>query len=83
MLVMIQRTEIYEYAKVLGNPQYILLPFQAYKLIYAQMLVEAGKTAEAFRYALPCRPPHKTFSVRKSSSIQLTIPFAPFEKVVS
>ncbi|CAM6048637.1 unnamed protein product [Sphagnum compactum] len=46
----IQRTEIFEYAKVLGNPQFVLLPFQPYKLVYAAMLAEAGKTAEALRY---------------------------------
>ncbi|CAK9226939.1 unnamed protein product [Sphagnum troendelagicum] len=44
------RTEIFEYAKVLGNPQFVLLPFQPYKLVYAAMLAEAGKTAEALRY---------------------------------
>ncbi|CAL5398061.1 unnamed protein product [Camellia sinensis] len=36
----IQRTELYEYSKVLGNPQFSLLPFQPYKLIYAHMLAE-------------------------------------------
>jgi hypothetical protein len=45
----IQRTEIYEYARVLGNPQSILISFQPYKLVYAEMLVECGKTAEALR----------------------------------
>ncbi|GLJ49692.1 hypothetical protein SUGI_1054510 [Cryptomeria japonica] len=46
----IQRTELYEYAKLLGNPQYILLPFQPYKLIYAQMLAEVGKVSDSLRY---------------------------------
>ncbi|AQK61207.1 Protein transport protein SEC16B-like protein [Zea mays] len=46
----IQRTEVYEYAKVLGNSQYILLPFQPYKLIYAYMLVEVGKVSDSLRY---------------------------------
>ncbi|XP_006646765.2 protein transport protein SEC16A homolog [Oryza brachyantha] len=46
----IQRTEIYEYAKVLGNSQYILLPFQPYKLIYAYMLAEVGRVADSLRY---------------------------------
>lgn len=46
----IQRTELYEYAKVLGNPQYILLPFQPYKLIYASMLAEIGKVSDSLRY---------------------------------
>ncbi|AQK67681.1 Protein transport protein SEC16B-like protein [Zea mays] len=46
----IQRTEVYEYAKVLGNSQYILLSFQPYKLIYAYMLVEVGKVSDSLRY---------------------------------
>lgn len=46
----IQRTELYEYAKALGNPQFTLLPFQPYKLLYAYMLAEAGKVSEARRY---------------------------------
>lgn len=46
----IQRTEIFEHAKVLGNPQSVLLTFQPYKLVYAEMLTEAGKTAEALRF---------------------------------
>ncbi|KAL6848479.1 hypothetical protein ACP4OV_021773 [Aristida adscensionis] len=46
----IQRTEVYEYAKVLGNSQYILLPFQPYKLIYAYMLAEVGRISDSLRY---------------------------------
>lgn len=46
----VQRTEIFEHAKVLGNPQSVLLTFQPYKLVYAEMLTEAGKTAEALRF---------------------------------
>uniref|UniRef100_A0ACD5Z8Q2 Uncharacterized protein n=1 Tax=Avena sativa TaxID=4498 RepID=A0ACD5Z8Q2_AVESA len=46
----IQRTEVYEYTKVLGNSQYILLPFQPYKLIYAYMLAEVGKLSDSLRY---------------------------------
>lgn len=46
----IQRTELYEYAKVLGNSQFVLLPFQPYKLIYANMLAEIGKTSDSLRY---------------------------------
>ncbi|CAN6242694.1 unnamed protein product [Urochloa humidicola] len=46
----IQRTEVYEYAKVLGNSQYILLPFQPYKLVYAYMLAEVGKISDSLRY---------------------------------
>lgn len=33
-----QRTELYEYSKVLENSQFILLPFQPYKFIYAYKL---------------------------------------------
>ncbi|XP_077236494.1 protein transport protein SEC16A homolog [Tasmannia lanceolata] len=46
----IQRTELYEYSKVLGNSQFILLPFQPYKIIYAHMLAEVGKASESLRY---------------------------------
>ncbi|EFJ27242.1 hypothetical protein SELMODRAFT_412240 [Selaginella moellendorffii] len=46
----IQRTEVYEFARVTGNSQFILLPFQPYKLIYASMLTEAGKINKALRY---------------------------------
>lgn len=46
----IQRTELYEYSKVLGNSQFLLLPFQPYKLIYAHMLAEVGKISDALKY---------------------------------
>ncbi|KAG9444336.1 hypothetical protein H6P81_015676 [Aristolochia fimbriata] len=46
----IQRTELFEYSKVLGNSQYILQPFQPYKLIYAYMLAEVGKLSDSLRY---------------------------------
>ncbi|KAG1359318.1 Protein transport protein sec16 [Cocos nucifera] len=46
----IQRTELYEYSKVLGNSQFILLHFQPYKLIYAYMLADMGKVPESLRY---------------------------------
>lgn len=46
----IQRTELYEYAKTIGNPQYVLVPFQPFKLLYAHMLAEAGRITEATRY---------------------------------
>ncbi|XP_024532259.1 protein transport protein SEC16B homolog isoform X1 [Selaginella moellendorffii] len=45
----IQRMEVYEFARVTSNSQFILLP---YKLIYASMLAEAGKINEALRYCL-------------------------------
>lgn len=46
----IQRTEVYEYSKVIGNSQFVLLPFQPYKLVYAYMLAEVGKIPESQRY---------------------------------
>ncbi|KAL7238569.1 hypothetical protein ACSBR2_004625 [Camellia fascicularis] len=46
----IQRTELYKYSKVLGNPQFSLLPFQPYKLIYAHMLAEVGKVSDSLKY---------------------------------
>ncbi|OWM86435.1 hypothetical protein CDL15_Pgr021522 [Punica granatum] len=46
----IQRTELYEYSKVLGNSQFILLPFQPYKIIYAHMLAEVGKVSDSLKY---------------------------------
>ncbi|CAL0311659.1 unnamed protein product [Lupinus luteus] len=46
----IQRTELYEYSKVLGNSQFILLPFQPYKLIYAYLLAEVGKVSDSLKY---------------------------------
>ncbi|KAK8934949.1 hypothetical protein KSP39_PZI014831 [Platanthera zijinensis] len=46
----IQRTEVYEYSKVIGNSQFVLLPFQPYKLVYAYMLAEVGKISESLRY---------------------------------
>ncbi|PKA66291.1 hypothetical protein AXF42_Ash006988 [Apostasia shenzhenica] len=46
----IQRTEIYEYSKVIGNSQFVLLPFQPYKLIYAYMLAEVGKVSDSLKY---------------------------------
>ncbi|KAJ8499013.1 hypothetical protein OPV22_009565 [Ensete ventricosum] len=46
----IQRTELYEYSKVLGNSQFILQSFQPYKLIYAYMLAEVGKISDSLKY---------------------------------
>ncbi|KAK9075737.1 hypothetical protein SSX86_004066 [Deinandra increscens subsp. villosa] len=46
----IQRTEVYEHAKLLGNSQYTLLPFQPYKLIYAHMLAEVGRVSDSLKY---------------------------------
>ncbi|XP_024391506.1 protein transport protein SEC16A homolog [Physcomitrium patens] len=46
----IQRTEIYEHAKVLGKPQSVVISFQPYKLVYAEMLVECGKAGDSLKY---------------------------------
>ncbi|KAG4973019.1 hypothetical protein JHK82_029952 [Glycine max] len=46
----IQRTELYEYSKVVGNSQFTLHPFQPYKLIYAFMLAEVGKVPDSLKY---------------------------------
>ncbi|KAH0470031.1 hypothetical protein IEQ34_001589 [Dendrobium chrysotoxum] len=35
---------------VIGNSQFVLLPFQPYKLVYAYMLVEVGKVSDSLRY---------------------------------
>jgi hypothetical protein len=46
----IQRTEIYEYAKRLGNPQYTIPPFQIYKFVYATLLADCGFLERAWEY---------------------------------
>ncbi|XP_071726385.1 protein transport protein SEC16B homolog [Rutidosis leptorrhynchoides] len=46
----IQRTEVYEYSKMLGNSQFTLLPFQPYKLVYAHMLAEVGRVSDSLKY---------------------------------
>ncbi|XP_076931869.1 protein transport protein SEC16B homolog [Bidens hawaiensis] len=46
----IQRTEVYEYSKMLGNSQFTLLPFQPYKLVYAHMLAEVGRLSDSLKY---------------------------------
>ncbi|KAI4372450.1 hypothetical protein MLD38_010679 [Melastoma candidum] len=46
----IERTELYEYSKVLGNSQFTLQPFQPYKIIYAHMLAEVGKISDSLKY---------------------------------
>ncbi|KAK1325360.1 hypothetical protein QJS10_CPA01g02765 [Acorus calamus] len=58
----IQRTELYEYSKVLGNSQYALQPFQPYKLIYAYMLAEVGKLSDSLRYCQSILKSLKNFS---------------------
>ncbi|XP_076881723.1 protein transport protein SEC16B homolog [Bidens hawaiensis] len=46
----IQRTEVYEYSKMLGSSQFTLLPFQPYKLYYAHMLAEVGRLSDSLKY---------------------------------
>ena len=46
----LQRTELFEYAKVLGNSQFVLLQLQSYKLMYAHMLAEVGRVTDSLKY---------------------------------
>ncbi|KNA03991.1 hypothetical protein SOVF_203880 [Spinacia oleracea] len=62
----IQRTELYEYAKVLGNSQSVLLPFQPYKLLYACMLAEVGKMSESLKY---CQAVLKSLKTGRSPEV--------------
>ncbi|PIN01652.1 hypothetical protein CDL12_25846 [Handroanthus impetiginosus] len=63
----IQRTEIYEYSKTLGNSQFVLLPFQPYKLIYAQMLAEVGRISDALKY---CQVVLKSLKTGRTSEVE-------------
>ncbi|KAE8660436.1 putative C2H2-like zinc finger protein [Hibiscus syriacus] len=63
----IQRTELYEYSKVLGNSQFLLLPFQPYKLIYAYMLAEVGKMADSLKY---CQAILKSLRTGRTSEVE-------------
>ncbi|KAH7519625.1 hypothetical protein FEM48_Zijuj08G0057000 [Ziziphus jujuba var. spinosa] len=63
----IQRTELYEYSKVLGNSQFLLLPFLPYKLIYAHMLAEVGKVADALKY---CQAILKSLKTGRSHEVE-------------
>nr|XP_016439252.1 PREDICTED: protein transport protein SEC16A homolog [Nicotiana tabacum] len=63
----IQRTEIYEYSKVLGNSQFILPPFQPYKLLYAHMLAEVGRTPDALKY---CQALSKSLKTGRAPEIE-------------
>ncbi|KAG8659460.1 protein transport protein SEC16B homolog [Manihot esculenta] len=63
----IQRTELYEYSKVLGNSQFILLPFQPYKLIYAYMLAEVGKISDSLKY---CQAILKSLKVGRAPEVE-------------
>ncbi|CAH8384260.1 unnamed protein product [Eruca vesicaria subsp. sativa] len=63
----IQRTELYEYSKTLGNSQYILLPFQPYKIIYAHILAEVGKLSAAQKY---CQAVSKCLKTGRSTEVE-------------
>lgn len=46
----VQRSEIYEWAKVLGNSQYVLSGIHPYKLVYAAFMADLGYTEVAVQY---------------------------------
>ena len=46
----IQCTEVYEYARQLASPDYVIPSFQSYKVLYANRLAEHGRCAEALQY---------------------------------
>ncbi|CAA7056166.1 unnamed protein product [Microthlaspi erraticum] len=69
----IQRTELYEYSKTLGNSQYILLPFQPYKVIYAHLLAEVGKLSAAQKY---CQAVLKCLKTGRSPEVETWKQFA-------
>ncbi|GLT91072.1 hypothetical protein SLE2022_089810 [Rubroshorea leprosula] len=64
----IQRTELYEYSKVLGNSQFILLPFQPYKLIYAHMLAEVGRISDSLKY---CQAALKSLKTGRTPEVEI------------
>ncbi|GAB2274173.1 hypothetical protein Dimus_008941 [Dionaea muscipula] len=63
----IQRTELFEYSKVMGNSQFVLMPFQPYKLVYAYMLAEVGKVSDALKY---CQALYKSLKTGRSPEIE-------------
>ncbi|XP_015996723.2 protein transport protein Sec16B isoform X3 [Rousettus aegyptiacus] len=46
----IQRTEIFEYCRMLGRPQSFIPSFQVYKLLYAARLADYGLASQALHY---------------------------------
>ncbi|PWA66364.1 ancestral coatomer element 1, Sec16/Sec31 [Artemisia annua] len=62
----IQRTELYEYSKLLGNSQFTLLPFQPYKLIYANMLAEVGRVSDSLKY---CQVISRSLKIGRASEV--------------
>ncbi|XP_074268809.1 protein transport protein SEC16A homolog [Silene latifolia] len=65
----IQRTELFEYAKVTGNSQFVLLPLQPYKLIYAHMLAEIGRVSDSLKY---CQAVHKVLKTGRSPEVDMS-----------
>ncbi|XP_024996970.1 protein transport protein SEC16B homolog [Cynara cardunculus var. scolymus] len=63
----IQRTEVYEYSKLLGNSQFTLLPFQPYKLIYAHMLAEVGRVSDSLKY---CQSISKSLKTGRAPEVE-------------
>ncbi|WOG88461.1 hypothetical protein DCAR_0207696 [Daucus carota subsp. sativus] len=63
----IQRTEIYEYSKLLGNSQFLLLPFQPYKLVYAYMLAEVGRVSDSLKY---CQAVSKSLKTGRAPEVE-------------
>ncbi|KAI3813066.1 hypothetical protein L1987_17782 [Smallanthus sonchifolius] len=63
----IQRTEMYEYAKLLGNSQFTLLPFQPYKLLYAYMLAEVGRVSDSLKY---CQSVSKSIKTGRAPEVE-------------
>ncbi|CAK8539484.1 unnamed protein product [Lathyrus sativus] len=63
----IQRTELYEYSKLLGNSQFVLHSFQPYKLIYAYMLAEVGKVSDSLKY---CQAVLKSLKTSRAPEVE-------------
>ncbi|KAL8256214.1 hypothetical protein R6Q59_031281 [Mikania micrantha] len=63
----IQRTEVYEYSKLLGNTQFTLVPFQPYKIIYAYMLAEVGRVSDSLKY---CQAVMKSLKTGRNSEVE-------------
>ncbi|KAL6583017.1 hypothetical protein OROMI_005095 [Orobanche minor] len=63
----IARMKICEYSKTLGNSQFVLLPFQLFKYVYALMLAEVGRTSEALKY---CQAVLKSLKTDRSLELE-------------
>ncbi|KAL8137399.1 hypothetical protein V2J09_003400 [Rumex salicifolius] len=62
----IQRTELLEYSNIVGNSQFIFLPFQPYKILYAHMLAEVGKVSDSLKY---CQAVYKCLKTARSPEV--------------